>query len=78
MIAVRAGRPPRIRHAAQSHATAASSVLLSVRSQPNGMPVHHAPNAYYCISGPRTNPPTSSSPMQMHASRRACGERPRR
>jgi len=53
--------PPRSRHAASSHATPAISVLLSVRSQPNGTPVQYASNAYFCTIGPSTKPPKQSN-----------------
>src|SRR3990172_9077441 len=54
--------------AATIHARNATAVLLSVRSVPNGQPVHHALKAYHCINGPRINPPTKRDPSVQYVS----------
>ncbi len=49
----------------------AMSVLLSVKSRPNGNPVHQAPKANFWTKGPRMKPPTKSRAAVHRANLRA-------
>jgi len=49
--------------ATATHAARAATVLLSVRSVPNGHPVQYAPNAYFWTTGPSTSPPETNRPI---------------